>query len=288
MEGETNKFTVMPMAQEVSLDPGTVYEGSISVVNPAEAENDFEYEVTVTPYNVIGLNNSADLLTQTNYSMIKNWISIDKPTGKVQPNSISKVDFKITVPADAPGGGQYATITVQKKQGDSQKEGVNVENAFGLASVLYAKVSGEIRHEGKILENKIPSFSINNPITVTALFSNSGNVHEEATIIIKATNTFTGEVILPKSDNEARYTEIVMPGTEKEVSREVNDLPAVGVVQVEQTIHFMGETSTETVNVVMCPVWFMVLSGVTLALFILLIVKLVKRSRKKKAALNAA
>ena len=38
----SNMFTVMPMSQKFHLVPGETYEGEITVVNPAAAENDFE------------------------------------------------------------------------------------------------------------------------------------------------------------------------------------------------------------------------------------------------------
>ena len=72
-----NTFTIMPMSQRVNLKPGDVYEGSISIVNPADATSDFNYKVTVTPYSVKDGDYKADLATQNNRSEMVKWITVE-------------------------------------------------------------------------------------------------------------------------------------------------------------------------------------------------------------------
>ena len=277
-----NMFTVMPMSQRINLEPGQVYEGSINVVNPADSKEDFHYRISVTPYNVTDDDYAVDLATISDRSEIIKWIEVENPTGSVAPNGIAKVNFKITVPEDAPGGGQYATISVGSDAKGIENDGVSVKNIFEMASIIYADVDGEIRHEGQILENKIPAFSTTAPVSVAARFSNTGNVHEDATIIIKATNFFTGEVILPTEQNEGKYSEVVMPETERSVTREIENLPLVGVVHIEQSIFYLGTSSTEAKNVIICPIWFMLLVLLTIGAIAGAITHLIIKHRKRK------
>lgn len=280
-----NMFTVMPMNQRFLLEPGQTYEGSVTVVNPADAKTDFSYKVEVTPYSVLGAEYAADLATMTNQSKIVDWITLDRDKGTIAPNGFEKINFTITVPEDAAGGGQYATIAVSSDMENETEGSVAVNNIFEMASIIYGQVSGEINHVGAIQENHIPAYAATSPITVTAKLTNEGNVHEDATIVLKATNFFTGEVILPTEGNEARYTELVMPGTDRYVQREIDNLPFLGVVHVEQTVYYMGTSSVEMVNVVICPIWFLLLVILTFCAIVFAIVRIIIRHRKKKARL---
>lgn len=285
MEDFGNMFTVMPMNQRLTLKPGEEYEGSITVINPADAKKDFSYKVTVTPYSVIGEEYAADLTTRSNLSAIVDWITIENPTGTLAPNSSAKVNFKITVPEDAAGGGQYATLTVSSNDAQTADGDVAIENVFEMASIIYASVDGEINHVGTIEENTVPAFSATAPVKVSARLSNEGNVHEEATIVIKATNMFTGETILPSEENQGRYSEMVMPNSERYISREVSNLPMFGMVHIEQTVYYLGLSSVEAVNVLICPIWFLILMVATFGAIVAGIIGTIVKHKKKKAKL---
>ncbi|MBR2543225.1 hypothetical protein IKF03_01315 [Candidatus Saccharibacteria bacterium] len=279
---DNNSFTVLPMTQRFSLEPGKTYEGKVSVINPADASADFAYRVSVTPYGVTDENYTADLVSITNRTQIVDWITIKEPTGTVKPNETKDVEFTITVPKDAPGGGQYATIAVSSDNTTGSDGAVAIDNIFELASLIYGHVDGEIVHEGEIIENNVPGFVLSTPITLSALISNNGNVHEDATFVIAVSNVFTGEVILPTEENSGRYSELIMPESTRAVTREVSGLPGLGMVRIKQTIYYQGDVSEVVKDVFICPIWFMVLVGVTLAAIVATIVAIIKKHKKAK------
>ena len=291
MQSESNNyFTVTPMSQRVSLKPGEVYNGSITVINPVNSEVDFNYKVEVTPYSVVGENYTADLATRMNYNMMVDWVKIEEPTGTLKPNNSKEIKFSIKVPKDAPGGGQYATIAVSQDQSSASKDGgVAVNNVFEMASLIYAEVAGETKHETEILENEIPGFVTSSPITLKALLKNSGNIHETATIIIEAKDFFSGNVLVDTENDANKYTELVMPETTRAVERDINEnLPALGIVHVEQTIYYNGEQSVVTKDVIICPVWFIILMAVTITAIIASIVGIIRKHRKNKKITDVA
>lgn len=291
MQPESNNyFTVTPMSQRVSLKPGEVYNGSITIINPVNSENDFSYKIEVTPYSVVGEDYAADLATRSNYNMMVDWVKVEEPTGTIKPNNSKEVKYTITVPKDAPAGGQYATIAVSQDQSSAAKDGgVAVNNVFEMASLIYAEVAGETKHETEILENEIPGFVTSAPITLKALLKNAGNVHETATVVIVAKDFFTGNVVVETEDDANMYTELVMPETTRAVERNINEnLPALGVIHVEQTIYYNGEQSVATKDVIICPIWFMILLGVTIAAIVGTIVMIVRKHHKKKKLLDVA
>ncbi len=282
---DNNMFTVLPMNQRISLKAGETYEGTISVVNPVDATENFKYKAEVTPYGVKEQDHAdyiIDLSEGSEYTSITKWIEIKEPTGEVKPNETKEIHFTITVPENAPPGGQYATISISSDNESSSSEGVAVQNVFEMASIIYATVDGEVHHEGEILENNVPGFVVNTPARLTALISNQGNIHEDATFVITVSDFFTGRVILPTEEEDGYYSEIVMPGTTRFIERDVNNLPALGVVKVNQTIYYQGQSSVVEKNIFICPIWFMVLVLATIAAIVATIVHLVKKHREKR------
>lgn len=281
---DNNIFTVLPMSQRITLEPGSTYNGSISVVNPADATTDFSYQVSISPYGVSGEEYTVDLATQYNRSMITDWITIAEPTGTIKPNETKKIEFSIKVPENAPAGGQYATIKVASNNETVEGEGTSVNSVLEIASIIYAKVDGETVHETKVLENNIPGFSTVTPVTIDTLLSNNGNVHEDATIMVTVSDFFTGQVILPTEEESGEYAEVVMPETTYRAKREIDNLPAVGVVKIKQAVYYNGEYSEYENNVILCPIWFMVVAFLVIAAIIAGIVVAVKKHKQNKSA----
>ncbi|MBR3353300.1 hypothetical protein IKG49_01775 [Candidatus Saccharibacteria bacterium] len=276
-----NTFTIMPMSQQVNLTPGETYTGTITIVNPVDATQDFHYKMSISPYSVIGQDYTADLKTVTGRNEITNWITIEEPTGVVKPNESKKIQYTIKTPSNAAAGGQYAAITVSSNNDTVQSGGVAVNNVFEMASLIYANVSGDIVREGNILENNIPGFVAVPPIEVSALLENKGNIHESATVVLNVTNFFTGEVIFPKSEDNNEFNELVMPETTYLATRNITNLPSLGVVKVKQTIYFNGKSSVEERDVIICPIWFLLLVIACIAGIVGFIVMRIKKHKKK-------
>ena len=281
-----NAFTILPMSQNFTLVPGEAYTGSITVVNPVNSTSDFAYSVSVSPYNVIGEDYQADISNVSAYSKIADWITIDNPTGSVKPNESQEINFTINVPADAAAGGQYAAIMVSSDPSKQESEGVSINNVFALGSIIYADVEGEVTHEGSILQNNIPEFSTVTPVAVSALLDNHGNVHENAIFALNVTNALTGEKIFPTDeDQNNHFSEIVMPETTRYITRNIDNLPTLGIVKVEQTIYYNNEVSTVSKNIVLCPIWFFFLVALVIFSIIGFIVASVRHHRRKKSTI---
>lgn len=280
---KSDSFLIAPMNQHFDLQPGEVFKSSIKVANPAGSTSNFKYVVSVAPYGVIGEDYEADFVTNSAWNQIANWITIENDKGELAPNEVEYINFTITVPENAPAGAQSATIVVTRDADESQNTGMLMENVFEMASIVYANIAGEVRHDGSIISNDVPFFSDSPAVAVGVMFDNNGNVFEEATIEISAKNVISGETILPTDINNGVYTETIVPETRRYVRRNVSDLPFLGIVQIEQKVYYNGDTSVVSQNVIICPIWFMALVGLTIALFAAAIVKMVKMHKKKNA-----
>ncbi|MBR2658787.1 hypothetical protein IKD57_02740 [Candidatus Saccharibacteria bacterium] len=282
----TNIFTVTPMNQQITLERGKVFSGSIQVSNPATAAEDFSFQVKIAPYGVEGNSYDANLVTDTAYTEITKWITIKNPAGTLKPNEVATVDFEVNVPEDAPIGGQYAALLVSFDGRDSQETGVSIKNKFELASLLYAMVDGEVERKGEIIENSIPGFVTEIPIKTNIVLKNDGNVHETAKIGIEVRSFFSPELIYPKAGESGALEEVVMPGTTRDLTQEITNIAPLGIYEVTQTVLYMGSDAIVTKQIVVaCPVWFMFLVAATIAVITTVIVGLVKHNKRKREVL---
>ena len=281
----SQSFTVMPMSQQMSLQAGKTYRGSITVSNPAESTDDFYYAASVSPYNVINNEYEADLSTKSDYSMITDWITIEEPTGHVRPNNTKQLNFLITVPENAPAGGQYAAINVRSNAPKGADGGAILQDVYEFASIIYADIAGETVHAGEVTENHIPGFATALPVSVSALITNTGNVHENAYITIKVKNIITGDTVYPTDDQTGEFAEIIMPETTRLISRELTGLSQLGLYEVTHDIEYLGETHYNTGVLMVCPLWFLILVVVTLGTIIgTVAARIVRRRSVRKLA----
>ncbi len=278
----TNIFTVTPMSYNLSLDSGEVYEGTLTIANPANASQDFNYKVEISPYAVIGEDYTADFSDDSSRTQIVDWIKIDEPTGVLKPNETKEVKFTVTVPELAPAGGQYAALLVSSNNKNNASQGVSVNNVFEMASIIYANIGGETVRKGEVLDNVIPGFVTTSPITVSATLTNEGNVHEIARIGLEVKSLFSSQPLYPQPGDSGVINEVIMPETSRYVTRDITGISPLGVYEVTQTISYLGQSYQTSQTVISCPIWFMALSIITIIAIVLAIVTRVKRHHLKR------
>ena len=279
-------MTISPPRQDIVLVPGEVYEGTLRVSNSANASKDLKYSATIGSF---GLDkdengntdyNSTDVDTVTEYNQIMEWIKLGKEHGTVAPNTTDTIPFTITVPEDAPAGGQYATIIVQDDtENDSGiGEGIVIENIVRFAASIIAEVAGETRNEGVILDNNIPAFMLNNKLAATSTVQNNGNVHTKASYMLQVWPLIGDEEICTNEESPTEHT--VMPGTERMNTEEWCDtLPMVGIFRVKQTVKIFGETSVAEKVMVVCPLWLLF---IIIFAIVSLVIWIVMKGRARK------
>lgn len=275
-----NAFTVTPMSDTIKLKPGEVYNGEIKVANPEDAKSDFSFKVEISPYGVSGNNYDADIVTQTALTQLSQWMKIENPTGNIKPNEVATVKYTVAVPEDAPGGGQYAALVVSSNSEPDTDSIVN--NVFSIASIVFAEIDGDIKHDGQILDSQIPGFVLSTPFHSSLTLNNNGNTHEVASLYLEVSNFFTGEVIYPRDGDSGGIDEVIMPYTTRYLEREIQDVSPVGIYKVKQTIRYINDVDVNETVVVACPVWFMFILFVAICSIIAGIIKLVLRLIRKK------
>ena len=274
-----------PTNQSFSLKAGETTDGSIKVINPGTSSTNLHYKIQVLPYSVDGENYELDLSVETDRTAISKWTQFANPEGMLAPGQSIDVPFSIVVPETAPPGGQYAVIIVSSSpEANGVTEGTTgVERIFEVASVLYATVDGQVIRGGQIVSNNIPFFSTEPKLFTEAVLENTGNVHALARIVLSVKNYFNGETIYAIGGQETDLANVIMPDTTRSLKTEVGNLPSPGVLNVEQTVEYLGNTSTIQKTVFICPVWLILVLTLVFCSILTAIILRVRRRLKKRA-----
>ena len=275
-------FTVTPMNQQIELEAGGTYTVFVTISNPIDSGRDFNYRVSVGPYNVVGEDYKADLATMSNRSEIVNWITISEPTGVLSPNDKTEVEIKINVPENAASGGQYATILIGSNDDLQDSENLTIQNVYEMGSIVYASVAGETVHSGEVIDNYVPGFAFSLPVATSATISNAGNVHETAQVSIEIRDVFSGQKVYPSSDETGAIDTVIMPETKYLATQNIDGVSPLGVYKVTQTIRYLGNTSVNDQVLIVCPAWFLLLVVLAVGTFFAIIIRKISKRRRKK------
>lgn len=285
-DGMDTAMTISPPKQSIILTPGEDFEGSIAVNSISTSKNDLTYSVTVGSLGFVKDEsgnidyNDVDVDTVTGYNQMMDWIELKKDKGTVARGEMDTVPFVIHVPEDAPAGGQYATIIVQDDTeiGSTGGKGVAIESKVRFASTIYAEVTGETRREGKVIENSIPSFLLNNQLSAESLVKNDGNVHTDAEYTLQIWPLFSDEEIY--TNEEKPETSLIMPDTERYHAQTVG-LPTIGIFRVKQTVKIFDDISELERMVIVCPLWLLFLIMFVIVALIVWVATRVKGGKKR-------
>lgn len=257
MHGEAS-IGVLPGFQEVSLVPGEIYEGTFSILNPSsEPDGLVDYRITISPFSVNGEDYSTDFLSTSNYTQMTNWIEIDEPFGSLAPEELKEIHYKINVPDNALGSGQYAALIVRIEDPSVEKTGYTIISRNQVANIIYATIEGELERKGTIKENSIPLVFFDSPISAKSIVENTGNIHNIASYIIRVENFFSKEEVYSSSETPKINT--IVPETSLSTQTTWEDTPALGIFRVTQSVSYLDEVSTYSRVVFVCPLWFLIL-----------------------------
>lgn len=274
-------FSMSPMKQKIVLDPGEVYQTSLTISNPGTNDEDFKYKISVSPFYV---NEDYNTVFERNgiYSEIVDWITLDSPdSGSIEPNESREIYFTINVPATAPSGGQYASIVVSSDAA-SGGEGLMINEQVAIGHIIFAEITGDTQKQAEFVEVSVPSFIFSGDITGTAAIKNTGNTHGEAKYILQVYPLFSNEEVY--SNEEDPITHIIIPDRTYYNSDAVwRNTPQMGIFNVVYTVEYEGVTRQVSKMVIKCPIWllFVMLAAIVAVIF-WFVSRAVARSKGKR------
>lgn len=182
---------ISPVLNEVNVDPGATYNGTIKVTNISDKA------VTVTTYVkdffAEGETGEPSFYEDNDTSTfgLATWITLEK-SFQLAVNETIEVPYAIAAPKNATPGGHYAAVLFSPSVGDSAGE-ITAKGMIG--TLVLANVSGDTILAGSIAEfmtgKGVYSYD---PVLFTTKVQNSGNTHFKPAGSIIVTNMFGSEV----------------------------------------------------------------------------------------------
>ena len=281
-EGSTF-ISVSPMRESVVLNPGDVYKGSFVVSNPGFSEKDLNYHVDIKPFYVDeNYQPVFDEREDSDKQLIKDWIEIIKgQSGTVSPNDSVVVEYEITVPENAPAGGQYACLSATTDIPSEGNGAINIGEGMAINYVVLAEITGSTVVSGGILDAGIQGFLLGGDIRAYSMIENTGNVHGLATYTMKVRSVFTGEEIYNnEEDVDSHY---VLPDRRFFNETYFEGTPIMGVFDVSYVVDFQGQKSELNRVVVVCPWWLLLIIILGLVVLTFRVMSLAKLRKISKA-----
>ena len=280
----SSPLAVSPGLIEVSLTPGEVYEGVFFVINPATDATVSHYAISAAPLNFFDESYTPAFTDPSDYNQIVDWVEISEPKGELNPQEKRAIHYKITVPEDAPAGGQYMSFLVAADDTitSDQQESIAVTAKSQIAILLYSTVAGETREVGTVIENNVGSFFFDQPIKTSSLVINSGNVHIPAKYTLRIYPLFSNEEIY--TNEESPKISSVIPDTTLYNEKTWEDTPLLGLFRVEQEIDFGDKYNVKSSLVLVAPSWFVIVCLLFLAALIYAAIERVKKRKEEKEA----
>ncbi len=273
----SESFALSPMYDLITLTPGETFESSFTVVNPVGNTSNFYYVLRIDPFTE-DENQNITAAENGHYTDMTGWIELPKTEGSVAPNSSETIPYRIHVPADAPAGGQYASIVVGSKEDTAAEEGLSIHEVFESVYLIYAEVAGETVRRGNITDVGVPSFLFSGNIAGHSSITNEGNVHSASTQTLQVYPLFSNEEIF--TNEEDPKTLWIMPGNTNYASVTWSETPSIGIFHVVYNVEYEGVESKVDKIVIVCPLWLLFL--IVLALF-LIIFKIIWGKKKENS-----
>jgi hypothetical protein len=284
------KVSIAPPLKEISIDQDGVFDsdknGQFEFKLANEGQETLTFTVVAKPYSVLDASyNSVSYDKETKYTQLARWISFDQTEYQLKPKEVVKIPFKVTVPDDAPSGGQYAMISVSTKADQSTAGDQTVQAIHELGMLVFGRVSGETREEAQVQSMAIKTFQPpkydddgqnEQAVSAQAKVKNSGNTDFAVKSHLVVEPVLGGGTV---TTTEESFT--VLPDTEREFTVRWADSPALGLFKVTQQVSVLGKDYQATQVVLVIPTALIIGLTVAVVLVVATVVVIVVVRRRK-------
>ena len=276
------RIQISPVENRVTLNANETNEYTFNVDNTGS--EGYSFKVYANPYSVLNEQYSPSFSNQNAHTQVSRWITFKNDAGEygqeatysVEAGQRKEVTYKITVPSDIPGGGQYAIVFVEAIPKDDNSGGIRTVSRLGLR--VFGRTNGETKESAEILNHNMDSFYMSGKIKTNGTVKNSGNADFNAIFKFKVEKIFGGVVY----EDSKGYD--VLPDTTRNIELTWEETPAFGIYRITSTLNALDQSRSTTKIVLIVPVFMIVillmLLTITIAWFIILFRK--RQAQKSK------
>lgn len=243
---------ISPATQRLSLKNGQSYTGSMNVSNRSDNKN-MTIKMSVGTYTITDNNySSPSYNSESKYSLMKDWIKLDKTSFVLKPGEDTNVKYTINTPVNPPSGMQYATIlaSLEPEKADT---GISATAQVGMI-VMATMADGKTVDKAIIQNENIDGYQPTSPLKSTFSIKNEGNIGADVTYQMIVNSAINGKKVYESK----AASNSVYPETSRSFT--INwDNVGIGFYNVEQKITVNGRTHSIKKMVCTVPVWIILL-----------------------------
>lgn len=267
---QNNKgLTVYPIRNELNIEPGMSYYGSLTVTNSTDKA--MEVSLSAEVFNVI--NQQYDYAFTAESNVVK-WVNFESLGVSLLPNESKEVKYNIGVPLSAEPGGRYISLFATN---DIETQDGGISSRQRIASLLYITVAGNISRTGHLLSLNSP-WLISGSSSWSAILRNSGTTHFRSRYNVKINGIVSGGQFASASGDA-----LILPGTVRLINDELPMPILPGIYRLEYEIG-LGDTPAQNVSrlIIYMPYWSLFFIAIAVLAVIYWIILIKKKSIKYK------
>lgn len=281
MPRAASALTAQPaVIDDIVLDPGETYVGSIRLHNETSSAETFSLHVKdFIASDEVG---TPMFIDDAGARSMKDWISFSRPSLRIDAGDGELLMYTIRVPRSAAPGGYYAGVQFSS--------GSDVDAASYPVSgpLLLVRVTGHVVEKGDVssfITHQASQTSL--PVEFSVRFQNDGNTHVKPKGFVSITNMFGGvSAIIPVNEGGGnvlsessrvftfRWNKADLPENASELSKEWNDF-GFGPYTATLVLHYgeQRQITSATTSFFVFPWMLVVLSCILVAVLALLLMQ---------------
>ena len=285
---EAAAVKISPVANAIQIKAGQSQNYQFTLENMSA--KDYSFKLYTAPYNVINEDYDADFTNETNYNQITRWVTFEDDTGSFVKNPTYKIKagekrtiiYRVSVPDDIPGGGQYCVIFAESVD-DETFSGTGTSAGIGSVSrvslILLGHGDGETRDTAEITDFSLTGMFTASNIDAMAKVKNTGNTDFLAVYDMTVKSIF-GTPIYTNSDNF-----IVLPGTERKFTTSWAEAPLFGVFNVSFSVSAIDQSQEESHIILILPGFVVVIALLLLTSIVVWTIILIRKRKERSSRL---
>jgi hypothetical protein len=214
---QTKGLTLSPIRTELSVTPGTVKTGKLTISNTTSVDMPVDMSA-----EVFGVKNSSYSYTFDPDSPVVDWMRFEPSTFTLAPGKSKAVTYNMSVPLDGEPGGKYVALfaTTDSKDGSG-----TLVSRQRVASLLYVTVEGDITQTGNLLSFALP-WTTTGDTTWGANVQNTGTAHFRSTYDVTVQTLWNSQVMKLSGDA------LILPGSIRLVTDSIPSINVPGIYKV--------------------------------------------------------
>ena len=167
LEAPARQLLITPLRNEVTIDAGTAYKGSVTLKNTGTTSLAVSFEA-----QAFGIQNQNYDYTFFPDSPINEWVHFAESSTTLDAGESYVAQYLISVPIGTEPGGKYLSLFASAVPSISS----SISSSERLGSLVYITVPGSITKQGNLLSLNSPLFATD-IINWSAAIQNNGTAH---------------------------------------------------------------------------------------------------------------